>query len=67
MGGIIKFLVVVVAVFIGLFFSGVLFPEGEPPEPRDGWWGRGPRQPDTDTSIREFKVECFSIIISFLV
>ena len=56
MGWIIKIFIVAVAVITGLFFSGVLFPEGEPPEPQDGWWGRGPKQPDTDTSIREFKV-----------
>ena len=58
MGIITKLLVVAVAVLVGLFFTGVLFPESEAPEPQDGWWGRGPKQPETDTSIREFKVLC---------
>ena len=56
MGKLTILLVLAVAVLIGLFFSGVLFPETEAPKPKDGWWDRGPRKPDTDTSIREFKV-----------
>ena len=51
-------MVVAFAILAGLFFSGVLFPESEDPEPQDGWWGRDPKQPGTDTSIREFKVLC---------
>ena len=51
-------MVVAVPILAGLFFSGVLFPESEAPEPQDGWWGRDPKQPETDTSIREFKVLC---------
>ena len=58
MGIIIKLMVVAFAILAGLFFSGVLFPESEDPEPQDGWWGRDPKQPETDTSIREFKVLC---------
>ena len=58
MGAVVKLLVVAVAVLIGLFYSGIFSPEYEVPKPRDGWWGRGPKKPDTDTSIREFQVFC---------
>ena len=60
MGIITKLLVLAVAVLAGLFFTGVLFPKSEAPKPEDGWWGRGPKQPEADTSIREFKVFSFS-------
>ena len=56
MGAVTKLLVVAIAILVGLILSGVFSPEQEPPKHKDRWWGRGPSQPDTDSSIREFQV-----------
>ena len=56
MGALLKIVVLFVALLVGLFFAGVLTPEPDAPAPRDGWWGRGPRAPDTDTAVKPFKV-----------
>ncbi len=34
-----------------------LNPDADPPQlPRDGWWGRGKAQQDTDDSVKEFQI-----------
>ncbi len=50
--------VIVVSLGVGLFFlHKSLYQDVEPPPvPRDGWWGRGKAQQDTDDSIKEFQI-----------
>ena len=50
---LVGFAILVIAV---LYIFGYFRPEPKTPQPKDGWWGRGPEEPDADTSIREFKV-----------
>ncbi len=55
--GMVKWIVVLVAVGVGLFLAGVFDSAPKAPRTVDGWWARSPNwQPDTDTSIREFRV-----------
>ena len=40
-----------------LYLFGVFSPDPPTPKPTpDGWWGRGSKKPDADTSVKPFKV-----------
>lgn len=49
-----------------VFYAVFLVKDATPPPMRDGWWGRGPKKPDTDVSIRPFKIHVADDVISDL-
>ena len=55
--GVGSLLILVAAIVIGLYLGGFLTSPPTPPEIKDGWWGRGPRKPEADTSVHAFKIK----------
>ena len=52
-----------IVVVIILYIFGYFTSEPKPPEPKTGWWGRGPVESSEDSSIKEFQVGMFLVNI----
>ena len=54
--GVVKWIVLALAIIIGLYCAGIFSPELQKPKMTDGWWGRGKTPTKDDLTIRDFKI-----------